>query len=120
MLASGQRRLMTRPTVLRRLRRAPCLVSDPVAARDLRDAFALIAPRVTQLTPSDLSMLQERVCAVVDEMKATGVLPERIIVSVRRIAADFALDWHGELFDKLIGWCVHRYYAGDDVPPAAS
>ena len=56
-------------------------------------------------------MLRGRVCAAVDEMRATGSLPERVIVVVKGMATDSGLRWSdGEMFERLVGWCVERYY----------
>jgi hypothetical protein len=56
-------------------------------------------------------MLQRHVCAAVDEMKTSGILPERIIVAVKRVAADGGFQWAtNRLFEQMVGWCVDRYY----------
>jgi hypothetical protein len=86
-------------------------VTDSSALGDLRAVFTALAPRSNHLAASDVAMLQGRVCAAVDEMKAEGALPERIIVAVKRVATDSGVQWaDNRLFVQLIAWCVDRYY----------
>lgn len=79
------------------------------ALTGLRTAFELLAPNAAKLTDSDLSMLQGRVCAAVDEMKGVGVPSVGIIVVVNDLAADAGLH-EATLFAQLVTWCVDRYY----------
>jgi hypothetical protein len=86
-------------------------VTGSNALGDLRVAFTTLAPRSSHLAASDVELLQRRVCAAVDEMKAGGVLPERIIVAVKGVATDAGIQWaDNRLFVQLVAWCVDRYY----------
>jgi hypothetical protein len=45
-------------------------------------------------------------------MKAAGVLPEHIVISLKRIALDAEIQWTNHaLFERLIDWCLAHYYA---------
>ena len=78
---------------------------------ELRDAFARFADRVYDLTPDEERELETRVCAVVDDMKAGGATPERILIAIKRLAADAGVQWmEHRLFGQIINWCVRRYY----------
>ncbi len=60
-------------------------------------------------------MLRERVGTAVDEMKAAGLLPERIVVTVKTLAGDAGVQWGGnKLFETLVNWCVERYYSSGE------
>jgi len=78
---------------------------------ELRDTFARFADRVYDLTPAEERELETRVCAVVDELKTGGSTPERILIAVKRLAADAGVQWmEHRLFGQIINWCVKRYY----------
>jgi hypothetical protein len=77
-------------------------------------------------TDSD-GRLHSEVCAVVDELKAAGWPPERVIVAVKRIAdeagirptkavlvrtAELAND--DAMLVQMVSWCIERYYRRDD------
>jgi hypothetical protein len=90
----------------------PNSVTESTAVGDLRAAFTVLAAKNYPLGHSDLDMLRGRVCAAVDEMKDRGALPERVIVVVKGLATDSGLRWSDvEMFERLVGWCVERYYA---------
>jgi hypothetical protein len=78
---------------------------------DLRIAFSALASRQAPITGPELDQLKGRVCAVVDELKGAGTLPERIIVAVRGIATESGIRWSDvQMFERVIGWCIERYY----------
>jgi hypothetical protein len=98
--------------------------------RAMQDTPAVVALRddiARGLRPSLHSALYEKVCAVVDELKAAGWPPERVIVAVKRIAdeagvrpsknvlsrgADITDD--DALIVQMVKWCIERYYRRDD------
>jgi len=84
-------------------------LASPTA--ELRDSFTRFADRIYDLTPDEERELETRVCAVVDDMKAGGAMPERILIAVKRVAADAGVQWmEHRLFGQIINWCVRRYY----------
>lgn len=70
------------------------------------------------------SALRAQVVAVVDELRALGWPPERIVIAVKQIAADAGLrpsphfpneagtptDQDNLLF-RIVSWCITRYYS---------
>jgi hypothetical protein len=77
----------------------------------LQTAFEVLAPNAAELTHWELSMLQCRVFAAVDELPAVGVPALGIIVVVNDLAADMGvpLQEH-DVFEQLVMWCVDRCY----------
>src|SRR5947209_631295 len=72
------------------------------------------------------SALHEGVCAVVDDLKAAGWPPERVIIAVKQIAEDAGLSpWRDlpsiqppfkerdALLIHMVRWCTERYYRRD-------
>jgi hypothetical protein len=70
--------------------------------------------------------LREQVCAVVDDLKALGWPPERVLIGVKEIAADagirpspmFSRASHplanGDMvLARIIRWTIDRYYTTD-------
>jgi hypothetical protein len=68
--------------------------------------------------------LQRHVCDFVDDRKAAGWPPERVIIAVKQIAREAGLRPSTAIASKyvtltnqdnflveLVGWCIHRYYA---------
>lgn len=57
--------------------------------------------------------LKRRVFNVVDELKSSGLTPERIAITLKSILAETpALRSHAQLEQRLVDWCLERYYAG--------
>ena len=74
--------------------------------------------------------LRGRVCDAVDELRAAGWPPERVIVAMKQVAADAGLHPSRTLYvvtervhDKdvllvdMIGWTIRRYF-NTELPPA--
>lgn len=90
------------------------------AIQTLRAALGAIAPRVGTLTVHETAIVQARVYAAVDELKAVGMLPERVAIAITRIAVDAGFREGGHLLiDRITVWCVERC-ARSDEPSAAS
>lgn len=90
-------------------------MTDRPAIVALRAAFANLTPRSTNLSNADVDLLRGRVCAAVDEMKASGVLPERIVVAVKTVASNAGSPWRNNpLYEELVRWCVERYFGARD------
>lgn len=85
-------------------------MTDHTALGALRAAFEILAPKAATLSPADLTMLQGRVFAAVDEFRASGVLLERVIVAIQGLAADAGIQLTGlPLRQRLETWCIERY-----------
>ena len=57
--------------------------------------------------------LKRRVFNVVDELKSSGMPPERIVITLRSILAETpAIASPAQLEQILVDWCFERYYAG--------
>ena len=91
------------------------------------DAVAALRADIARGLPPNNAALQEKVCAVVDELKAAGWPPERVIVAIKRIAEDgglrptkMVLSKSAPLIDgdalivDMVQWSIERYYRRDD------
>jgi hypothetical protein len=61
------------------------------------------------------------VWALVDELKAFGEPPERVIAFVKGVFRDAGFSPSQDaIAGNVVPWCIARYYAGDDarVPPS--
>lgn len=89
-------------------------VTGSSATEALHAALALVRPRAASLTDDDLSLLRERVCAAVDEMRANGLGPRQVVEAVKNLATESGLQWISiELIERLVSWCVARYDHGE-------
>ena len=67
--------------------------------------------------------LRQHVCAFVDQAKAKGWPPERVLVEVKTIAREVGFEVRSamgnadspetrdEVLTKVVGWCIEHYYA---------
>lgn len=86
-------------------------VPAPNALDALRDTLAAVASTDAQPTSEERAALESRVCAVVDQLKADGAPPERVVIIVKNLATMAGIQWSSEaLFDDLVGWCIQRYF----------
>jgi hypothetical protein len=100
----------------------PIHVPSQTALESLRATFAAIAQNASALSPQETEVVRRRVLDVVDELKAAGALPERIIVAIKKLAADVGIAWTGSaLLEQIVNWSVERFYAhatdASAVPP---
>ena len=91
-----------------------------LALQDSLRTIAISQPAV--LTDACRAALKDRVCAVVDELKAEGLPPERVIVAVKQMAQEAGLSpsrgvltvaplaGRDALVVGMISWCIERYY----------
>ena len=100
----------------------------PVIA--LRDTLATVVAEHPMLLDANRQVvLQQQVCAVVEDFKAAGWQPERVIIAVKQIAADAGLKASPRVLsaatplterDAVIGdlvrWCIEHYYHGNPPP----
>jgi hypothetical protein len=79
----------------------------------LRAFFASIG----QDEPDDLQLegLRQHVFAVVDDLKASGLPPERILSVVKTSAIEAGLAFNQEVLVHLAPWFVDRYYDENDA-----
>ena len=57
------------------------------------------------------SSLHEKVCAVVDEMRAEGMKPEHVVLAVKGIAFEARMgpgSW--KLIETMVKWCLEQYF----------
>ena len=93
----------------------PNAATDSAVGR-LRAGFEALASKRTRVTGYDVNPLRGRVCAVVDELKASGDRPARVILAIKRLATDSGMAWHEvETFGRIVRWCADRYY-GEATP----
>jgi hypothetical protein len=68
-----------------------------------------------------LGPLHQKVCDVVDELKATGMNPEHVVLAVKGIAFEAMMGPLADvLIEKLVGWCLEQYFkdpARRSAPP---
>ena len=89
-------------------------VTATLSLRALHAAFDALRERsAAGLSTDELDALHEQVKAVTRDLKADGLLPERIIVIVRRIATD--TDLSPMLLNRVVLWSVEEYYAGPNA-----
>ena len=92
--------------------------------------FAKVSPRLLTLDlrcqgEAEQDVLRAQLCAVVDEFKAAGCLPERVVIAVKQIAEDAGLrpsravmvagaplSQRDTTMMALVRWCIEHYYRG--------
>jgi hypothetical protein len=85
----------------------------------LRSAFADVFPKAVLIRLTDLDSLRQRVDAVVDVLKAAGEPPERVIRSVKELAAEIEGSTEApahRLVNRAVEWAIERYF-DSDAPP---
>ena len=101
----------------------------PVVA--LHDYLAAVAAAHPALAAErQTKELRRRVCAVVDELKAAGWQPERVIIAVKQVAEDAGLRPTKSILSAtaplterdiavvhIVRWCIEQYF-GVDIPAA--
>lgn len=94
----------------------------------LRDCLASFA-RYTGLPPDGEAILQQHVCAVVDDLREDGVSAEEVVKAVKQIAEDGGfrgssamsvyttpLTWQDTLLLRMVAWSVQQYCGVDARP----
>jgi hypothetical protein len=90
----------------------------------LRDSLVIVARTRPGTAPKiGQDALREHLCAAVDELKAAGWMPERVIIAVKQIAEDaglrpsrallhngVALSERDMTIMAIVRWCIERYY----------
>jgi hypothetical protein len=84
---------------------------DPTSSDALRDALAGLPPIAYAAAAERQGPLQQKVCAVVDDMKAAGMKPEHVILAVKGIAFDAQMGPGSQrLIDAIVRWCLEQYF----------
>ena len=95
----------------------------------LRDSLVTVArSRPGAALEVGQDALREQLCAVVDDLKAAGWLPERVIIAVKQIAEDAGLRPSRALLHSgavlgerdttimsIIRWSIEHYFEGASV-----
>jgi hypothetical protein len=81
------------------------------AADSLRAALRELQASSHGPPPDVLGQLRVRVCAMVDELKAGGMLPEHVVLAIKSIAKE-SMPGGGRrsLVDQMVAWCVAHYF----------
>ena len=99
------------------------------AGNGVRASLESIANKSGRLSEADASVLRDRVCVAVGELKALGWPIERIIVRLKEVASDVGfrppskrltaieLDQRQAIWDATLKQCIQEYYHAR--PPAA-
>src|SRR5690348_14748165 len=86
-------------------------MSAQTATNDLREALARLPDYALAADRAALGPLHEKVCAVVNELKATGMQPEHVLLAVKRIAFGvLARPSANILIEKMTKWCLEQYF----------
>ena len=104
----------------------PCMYDRPSVVALRESLSAVAASRPAKVDKARLRAIHERVCPVVDDLKAAGWPPERIIVALKQIADDVGLNTsrrllvastplqeHDAVVVGIVRWCIERYYHAD-------
>lgn len=96
-------------------------VTASAAGEAFRAALAVVRPRAAGLTDRDLTLLRERLCAAVEEMRLAGISRDQAVVVVKGVATDSGLHWTSiELIERLASWCAEHYAASRPEGPASA
>jgi hypothetical protein len=77
----------------------------------VREVFEDCARHSRILSNAELEDAHGKICSVVHELKAGGMLPEHIIINVRQLALDAGLSLaSNQVLENLARWCLEQYY----------
>lgn len=83
----------------------------PKSADLLRTALSALPHAAYTAQREALGALHQKVCDVVDELKATGMEPEHVILAVKGIAFEAAMGpLAPALMEKMVTWCLEQYF----------
>jgi hypothetical protein len=89
----------------------------------VRESLRALAKRPEVSVPDEEVLLQQRIFAAVEELKAMGWPIERIIVRIKEVASEvgvplghtrYAADRHPAVANAIL-WCAERYYRKDEA-----
>jgi hypothetical protein len=85
--------------------------NDHDAVAVLRAALAHLPANTYGADEKTLAPLHEKVCGVVDAMKASGMMPEHVLLAVKGIAYEAHLGVaSGALVERMVKWCLDQYF----------
>jgi len=102
-----------------------CLAATPLSDKDhvdratlehgdvvaLRSALASLPPTAYGADQQSLGSLHERLCAVVDLLKAEGLPPERVLLAIKGIAYEAKMGASAAiLVERMVTWCLEQYF----------
>ena len=77
----------------------------------LRMALSELSAKNFYYAPMRDGALHKKVCAVVDELKGTGMTPEQVLLAVKGIAAEANVGLKGvPLVATMVKWCLEQYF----------
>lgn len=77
----------------------------------LRSTLGALDVTATLANPETL---RERVCAVVEELKKTGMAPEHVILAIKGIVYEANMRVADtRLIDEMVKWCIKQYFASE-------
>lgn len=90
---------------------------DPII-REQRARLLRSLGRAARTHDADFHELQGAVCEIVDRARADGRTPESLIIFFKReleqtVKQDIDRVEYAALTDRIVRWCIERYY-GDD------
>ena len=81
------------------------------ASDALRGTLAILSANAYTASRTPLGPLHEKVCDVVDELKAAGMKPEAVILRIKGIASESPVGTLSTaLVDKMVTWCLEEYF----------
>lgn len=86
------------------------------AVSALEEFLTEVSARGSLLSRSELERVRLEVWLVVDELKALGEPPERVITFVKSVLRESGFDLpRSALAGFIVPWCIERYYDVDDT-----
>jgi len=77
----------------------------------LRSALAALPHSAYSSTREALGSLHQKLCNVVDELKAEGMKPEHVILTVKGIAFEAMMGpLAPDFVEKMVKWCLEQYF----------
>jgi hypothetical protein len=84
---------------------------SPKSVDVLRAALANLPHSAYTADRAALGPLHQRVCDVVDELKAAGMKPEHVVLTVKGIAFEAMMGpLAPDFVDKIVKWCLEQYF----------
>jgi hypothetical protein len=92
-------------------------VSTPKTVDVLRAALANLPHSAYAAERAALGPLHQKVCDVVDELKATDMTPEHVILTVKGIAFEAMMGPLANLLvERMVKWCLEQYFKEQPSP----
>ena len=86
-------------------------MQQPPSVDSLRQALSDLPPSAYMADRPALDDLHQKLCAVVDDLKAAGLNPEHVMLAIKGVAFEAMMGpLAGVLVDKMIKWCLEQYF----------